>query len=271
MTTAEEWQSTVGRTWAQSWRMTDRAFAGITEQLLDLIANLPGEEALDIGCGAGELALAVARQRPLARVTGIDLSTDLIAAAQERAPPRARVAFRIADAGTYRPERAPDLMVSRHGVMFFDDPVIALRHLRSVTAPGARLAFSCFRGAGENPFATEPAAAVGAPLALPPGYAPGPFSFADPDFVRDTLGAAGWAGIRCEAHDVAFVVGQGEHAAADAREFLSRIGPAAKVLAGLEGEARERAIEALDKLIASRNCDGLVAFPAAIWLVTARN
>lgn len=271
MTTAEEWQSAVGRTWAQSWRMTDRAFTGITEKLLDLIANLPGEEALDVGCGAGELAFAVARQRSLARVTGIDVSSDLIAAARERAPPRARVDFRVADAATYRPERPPDLLVSRHGVMFFDDPVGALGHLREVAAPGARLAFSCFRGAAENPFATEPAAAVGAPMEPASGYAPGPFAFGDPDFVRDTLSAAGWAGIRCEAHDVAFVVGQGEHAGADAREFLSRIGPAAKALKALQGEVREQAIEQLDKLIATRDSGCLVAFPAAIWLVTARN
>ncbi len=271
MTTASEWQGNVGQTWAQSWRMTDRAFAGITEHLLDLIANLPGEDVLDIGCGAGELSFAVARQRPQAQVTGIDVSGPLIAAAEQRVPPRARVTFHLADAAAYRPDRAPDLLISRHGVMFFDDPVSAMRHLREIAAPGARLAFSCFRAAADNPFANEPAAAVGAPLAPAAGYAPGPFAFADQAVVEATLAAAGWAGIRCESHDVAFVVGQGAEAECEAREFLSAIGPAAGVLAKLEGDAREAALARLDKVIASRHRDELVAFPAAIWLVTARN
>ncbi len=271
MTTASEWQNNVGRAWAHSWRMTDRAFGGITEQLLELVANLPGEEVLDIGCGAGELAFAIARQRPQAQVTGIDISTDLVAAAEARVPPRARVEFRVADAAAYRPARALDLLVSRHGVMFFGDPAGAMGHLRTIAAPGARLAFSCFRAASENPFAEEPAAAVGASLTQGEGYAPGPFAFADPDFVRETLRTAGWAGIRCEAHDVAYVVGQGADAAGEAREFLSRIGPAARAFAALEGTAREDALARLDKLIAARSNDGLVAFPAAIWLVTARN
>lgn len=271
MTTASEWQDNVGRAWAQSWRMTDRAFAGVTKQLLDLIANLPGEEVLDVGCGAGELSFAMARQRPQARITGIDVSSDLISAAEQRVPPRARVAFCIADAAAYRPERAPDLIISRHGVMFFDDPARAMTHLREIASPGARLAFSCFRAADENPFAQDPAAAVGAWMPKVEGYAPGPFAFADPDFVKATLAAAGWAGIRCEAHDVAFVVGQGAQSAREAREFFSRIGPAARALAALDTEPREAALARLDKLIAARTTDGLVAFPAAIWLVTARN
>lgn len=271
MTTGVEWQGRVGQSWAQSWRQTDRAFAGITANLLDLIAQLPGETIVDIGCGAGELSLALARQRGRADVTGIDISQDLVETARQRAGEQPRLRFEQADASVWQPERAPDLMVSRHGVMFFDDPVAAFAHLRSVCAPGARLAFSCFRSLALNRWASEPAAAVGAAVAAPEGRAPGPFAFADRDYVTDLLGQAGWGEIQCEERDVAFVVGQGEDAVDQALAFFSRIGPTASRFSELEEEGRAIAQARLRELLETRLNRDLVAYPAAIWLCTARN
>jgi ubiquinone/menaquinone biosynthesis C-methylase UbiE len=85
MTGSSEWQGRVGRAWADEWRRTDRSFAGLTGQLLAAIATQPGTRVLDIGCGAGEISLGVVRARGDARVTGIDISADLVAAASQRA------------------------------------------------------------------------------------------------------------------------------------------------------------------------------------------
>ena len=61
MTTGSDWRAQVGRTWAENYRLTDRSFAGLTERLLARIGGCEGQNVLDIGCGAGELSLAVAR------------------------------------------------------------------------------------------------------------------------------------------------------------------------------------------------------------------
>ena len=53
MTTGSEWRAQVGRSWAESYRLTDRAFSGLTERLLGRIGGCEGQSALDIGCGAG--------------------------------------------------------------------------------------------------------------------------------------------------------------------------------------------------------------------------
>lgn len=42
MTDMREWQSGVGRTWAENWQMTDRSFSGLTSQFLEKLAALPG-------------------------------------------------------------------------------------------------------------------------------------------------------------------------------------------------------------------------------------
>jgi ubiquinone/menaquinone biosynthesis C-methylase UbiE len=58
------------------------------------------ERALELGTGLGDGALLIAREFPLARVRGVDLSEGMIRRAQRRIglDPEGRVAFRVADA-----------------------------------------------------------------------------------------------------------------------------------------------------------------------------
>lgn len=270
MTSGAEWQAQVGRNWAEMYRQTDRSFTGLTQRLLERIEPLPGREVLDIGCGAGELSLAIARARPGARVTGLDISEDLIGAARQRGAERPDVEFLVGDAAQWTQPRAPDLLVSRHGVMFFADPPAAFKHLRQRAANGANLLFSCFRSAEENPWASGIAALVGAPPP-PSGYAPGPFGFADTDLVRAVLSQAGWKDIAFEAVDFAYIAGQGPDPVADAEAFFSRIGPFALAMRTLAGEERDVLSLRLRALL-DRNASGrLVAFPGAAWIVSARS
>lgn len=269
MTGKSEWQDRVGRAWAENWQLTDRSLAGLTAQLLHVISAMPGKRIVDIGCGAGELSLALSRQRPDALVTGVDISQDLVEAARSRAS-GSGAEFVLADASQWQPAGdAPDLLVSRHGVMFFDDPVAAFTHLRQVSAPGARLAFSCFRSREENAWMSGLAGLLPG-MPAPDRHAPGPFAFADPERISAILTAAGWSGLRIEPHDFAYVAGTGEAAGADAAEFFARIGPLASVIRDLHAEAREVLNARLTQWIGRHQQDGLVAFPAAAWIVTAR-
>lgn len=271
MTDTYEWQDRVGKAWAQNWQLTDRSLAGLTGELLHVITALPGCRIADIGCGAGELSLALSRQRSDARIIGVDVSPDLVEAARARAGANAAAEFTLADAASWDPEGfAPDLLVSRHGVMFFDDPVTAFTHLRDISAPDARLAFSCFRSREENAWMSGLAALLpGVPTPADP-LAPGPFAFADPKRISDVLTRAGWSGLRIEPCDFAYVVGTGEDAAAQAAEFFARIGPLAPVIGELHGEAREVLEGRLAGWIGRNMQAGIVAFAAAAWIVTAR-
>lgn len=271
MTTGSDWQAQVGRSWAENYRLTDRAFAGLTERLLERIAERDGNRVLDVGCGAGELALAVARQRPGAAVLGVDVSADLVAVATERGALHGNAEFVHADAAAWRHDSfVPDLVISRHGVMFFDDPPTAFANLRHVAGPGARLVFSCFRAASENPWASELAALLGvAPSADP--RAPGPFAFADSDHVRSILTLAGWNEPQFEAVNFAYIAGKGEDPVEDALALFRQIGPAAATLRALEGEERARAEEWVRDWLEEHRSGDLVAFPAAVWIVSAHN
>lgn len=270
MTTGSDWREAVGRTWAENFRLTDRSFAALTEKLLARIGSCAGQKVIDIGCGAGELSLAVARGKDSAQVVGLDVSPDLIATAVQRGAGLANLQFEEADAASWsRPGFAANKLISRHGVMFFDAPRAAFSNLRAMAAPGAELIFTCFRSPQENPWASELAQLLDVPPSADP-YAPGPFAFAEEAHVRGILGDADWRDIEIIPADFAYVAGAGDDPVADALQFFQRIGPAAAVLRGLQGEGREQALGRVRDWLAPHRSGNLVTMAGAAWIVSAK-
>lgn len=268
----DEWKGRTGDSWAAEWKRTDRSFGVLTERLLQRARNLACDVVLDIGCGAGELSLALARMRADTRVTGVDISPQLLEIARDRARNLGNVTFELADAGVWQPGEslAPDLLVSRHGVMFFDDPVAAFTHLRGIAAPDADLLFSCFRTWEENPVFRSVTRLL--PIEVPPPApgAPGPFAFSDRTYVEGVLTAAGWRNVAFEPYDFAMVVGAGADPVEDAASYFTSIGGAARVSRELAPPARESFIERVRELARANLREGIVSLRAGVWIVTAR-
>lgn len=222
--------------------------------------------ALDVGCGPGTTSLALAARRPDAAILGCDLSHSLVAIASERAPGAPNVQFIAEDAESAAREHGPfDLIFSRHGVMFFDDPYRAFRTLREATTSGGRLVFSCFRAWDENPWAEELASAAAGSTLPPPGREPGGFAFADVDYVREILTSAGWTDAEPRPLDFDYDAGSLE----EAMSFLVELGPASRVMDELEGSAREAAANRVREAVRRHERDGRVTFRGAAWIWTA--
>jgi SAM-dependent methyltransferase len=274
MTLGTDWSGAVGNVWAEEWRRTDRGFGAMTTHLdAAILAAAPGQgNAIDVGCGAGGTSIALAKARPGLRVTGIDLSPAEVEVARTRAAGIANLSFRVADmAATDAFEGTADLLVSRHGVMFFDDPVAGMAALWRAALPGGALVFSCFDSLARNRFAVDPAVAITGQEPQPAtSYAPGPFAFADADFVAATLTAAGWGDLHREAIAFDYIVGAGDDPVADGVNFFTRIGPAAPLLRAAAPDERDGMIARLTETVARHLRDGMVVFPAAAWLWSAR-
>ncbi|THD36566.1 MAG: class I SAM-dependent methyltransferase [Sphingomonas sp.] len=272
MTSNLEWAGRVGDVWAREWQRTDRSFAGLTPHLIGAALALAPEKgkAIDLGCGAGETTIALASARPKLEVAGVDLSADLITIARWRGAGHANLTFRVGDTAALKPASAVDLFLSRHGVMFFDDPVAALSAIRRAGTPDARLVFSCFRDPGLNPWShllDDP----GAPApAASPVYAPGPFGFADRDLTAGILTRAGWVDAEAVPVDYTYIAGAGDNPVDDARLFFSHIGPAARALADVAPDQRAVLFDRLDTALAAHESEGQIKFPAAAWIWTAR-
>lgn len=271
----DEWRGRVGSSWAAEWVRTDRSFSGLTGQLVDAVEAAIGPAAghrhlvLDIGCGAGETALKLAARRPDLDVVGLDLSDALVGVAKERGAGVPNLSFVAGDASVWSGHAPFDAALSRHGIMFFDEPASAFAHLHTLMRPGAPLCFTCFAAREDNEWAQGLAALVDAPAPVDP-FAPGPFAFADAGRVAAILSGAGWQDAVPERIVFRYVAGAGPDPVGDALAFFARIGPAARAIAALDAESAEALRPRLTRWIEAHLRGGEISFPASVWLWRAR-
>lgn len=271
MTGAFDWQGKVGDVWASESRRTDRSFTELTARLhARIVAAAPQSgQAVDIGCGAGQTSIALAVAKPGLAVTGIDLSSDLLAIARLQAGSISNMKFVHDDAVTGAANCAPvDLYVSRHGVMFFDDPIAAFTSFRSAASPTGRILFSCFRDWTLNGFAYEIARLAN--NVAPHPNAPGPFAFADKDKVAKILADSGWKSAEAETVDFSYIAGEGADPIDDAVSFMRRIGPASRAIADAAECDRPALIDGLRGICQNHLHGDRVLFPAAAWIWSAQ-
>ncbi|WP_246219642.1 class I SAM-dependent methyltransferase [Phytoactinopolyspora halotolerans] len=264
--------------WVENERIFDAVFAPVTAAILDHADVRPGRRLLDVGCGSGTLLAAGAAAG--ANVVGIDISEGMAAAAQRRVPDATIVVgdAQVADLLGEAPGAPFDRVLSRFGVMFFDEPAAAFANIRRSTGPGARMTFACWRGREENPMFTLGTSLLVERLDPPPEPpapgAPGPHAFADPDRLRALLAGAGWTDITVNAFD--FECDYGIDGSDGVEERLATIlGTTTGRLARAQVEPRlgpDGWAAALDEVRAElrrHRVRGTVRFPGATWLVTA--
>lgn len=209
---------------------------------------------------------------------GVDISEPLIGRARALAPQDTPALFQVADASSAElPEGAFDILFSRFGVMFFDDPTAAFAHMRRALRPGGRVAFVCWRGAAENDWMRLPVGALKGilpPSALPDPEAPGPFSFGDRERVARILTTAGLTDIAISPFDAAVRFGEGETRNAaidDAAKMTLEVGPLSRALADQPDDIRARASAAVRAAFAGLPGERSVMIDGAAWIVMARN
>jgi len=203
------WKSVGGRNWVESQRLIDHLFKPIEGLLAKAVECQSPQRVLDIGCGTGGTTRAIScytRSEGLA--TGVDISEVMIEAARQgtekNGAEKAGAEFICADAETYAfGESRYDMLVSRFGIMFFEDPIKAFQNLRRAAATDAPGLFVAWRSPQENPFMTAAARAAKSMVTLPQQApdAPGQFAFADHKRVESILDSAGWNYISIEPLD----------------------------------------------------------------------
>ncbi|MBT3533153.1 MAG: methyltransferase domain-containing protein [Rhodospirillaceae bacterium] len=231
----EYWNATAGDKWTENQKVSDRLLSTLAERLFQHAAIQPGEMVMDIGCGTDATALFAARAvGPDGGVLGIDLSHAMLGLARTRAEAggeAANLVLEIADAQSHAFAQGTfDLLQSRFGVMFFDDPTAAFANLLGALRPGGRLCFVCWGPLAKNPWFKIPRDAavkfLGPPKAAPP-HAPGPLAFSDTDYVDRILSAAGFAEIQINTEASELVP---PSTVADAATGALSRGPAARMI-----------------------------------------
>jgi len=101
----------------------------------------PGERILEVGCGNGAVAQAVARAVPdIRELVAVDASAEMIAEAQRRTDGDSLVSFQVADAHHLPfPDASFDRCYAMETFVILPDPYQAFQELARVTRPGGYL------------------------------------------------------------------------------------------------------------------------------------
>ena len=250
----------------------DAMFEPLTEHLIEAADIRAGQRVLDVGCGCGETALLAARAAPEVSVTGIDLSSKMLDRARSRASSEGldRVHFVRSDAQVERFDGQFDRILSRFGVMFFDDPDSAFANLAGQLAPGGRFTFVCWQDVLENDWMVVPAAAVVQHIGLDElnEESTRPFSLADPDRIEALLLGSGLVDVSVEPLVTDVLLG-GPGTVDEVLEFVISSGTGHLLLDGVEEPRRSKAVSALRETLAARHDGGGVRLRASVWIASA--
>jgi len=267
---AQLWNGPAGRAWVELQAVLDDMLKPFGDVIVEAALATAPSSLLDVGCGAGATTLEAARRLGAkGQCIGVDISEPLIAMARSRAERENVPAMFIrADAQNHDFEQSSfDMIISRFGVMFFEDPIRAFANLRRAARGDAELRLVVWRSAVENPFMTT-AERAAAPLlpnipARPPD-APGQFAFADQHRVRAILEESGWSGIDIRPMDLVCAFPK-----ENLIDYFTRLGPVGRVLQNADDRTRAHVVATVRTAFDPYVQGAKVRFDAACWLVGA--
>jgi SAM-dependent methyltransferase len=260
--------------WLDYQERYDRMLSVFSEMIFEVAKLAPSERVLDVGCGCGATTRDAARMVKSGSALGVDLSAAMLerGRADAKAAGLTNASFEQADVQVHAFDPASyDAVISRFGIMFFDDPSAAFANLHRATRPGGSVAFVCWQPLACNEWLLVPGAALATHVPIPAAAssdAPGMFAFADAERPRRILEAAGWGEISIESRGTPMLVGGGG-TVDDAVEFLRSGSIGRTLLAGADPDAAARALDAVRSVLVNHMTSNGVELEAAVWLVHA--
>ena len=214
-------------------------------EFVDRLNIVPGMSMLDVACGSGQLALIAARRG--ATVTGVDIATNAILAAQGRAQAEGLdVRFDEGDAEALQYADASfDLVATLYGAMFAPRPELVAAEMLRVCRPGGTVAMANWTREG---FIGKMFGTIGRFIA-PPGM-PSPVLWGDEATVRERFGE-GVSDLRLTRVNYRFDYPFSPAGVVDF--FREHYGPTARAFAALSGDQQEALYAELVALWSSHN------------------
>lgn len=199
-----EQQKNTWNKYSAGWRKWDEvlmtAMLPIAESLISSLNLTGNEHVLDVASGTGEPGLSISVLLPEGRVTGSDLSENMVENANLHAHERGITNYQSQQCdATNMPfeDNSFDHIICRFGIMFFPDIESGLREMTRVLKPGGRLAVAVWAAPQLNSFITLMAMTVAERLNLPKPTPdkPGIFRCAQPGLTKQLLNNVGLSDV----------------------------------------------------------------------------
>src|SRR6266498_1095115 len=268
-----EWRESAAY-WRKHCGTIRTMFSPVTHALIKEAGIVEGHSVLDVAGGASEPLLTIAEiVGPKGSVTCTDAVAEMVVTAQNEGQRRelTNVVFRqfAADSLPFESESF-DVTVSRLGVMFFPDPLAALREMLRVTKSGGAISLVVWGKSELNPFSYLITNVVAryCDVARADPNTPGSFRFAQPGALVRLLSNAG--AINVKERELKFQIA----AAISLEQFWEMRSETSEILRGklatLSPPRAERLAREAQEAVREFFSNNQMSIPAQMIIVTAR-
>ena len=208
--------------WKYWWPIIEKGAQKINDRLIDLAKIKEGNKILDLATGIGEPAITAAKKikGSQGHVLAVDISPQMLSIARQRATATSLglediIEFKESDIESLSLKSLSfDAVLCRWGLMFLPNLESTLKNVFNALKNGGRLAAAVWSLQSKVPVIGFPMKIVMRELNVSPSLNtsshqsslrfPGPFSLADEQIIKDSLGKAGFKDIYIETQNVTF-------------------------------------------------------------------
>ena len=269
----EFWNKGIGQKWVKEDDAINERFTILTREFFSRANIKKNDKVLDIGCGGGITSFEASKLAGKdGYVLGADISEILLNLAKKNFSNIKNLEFQYCDVQNYNFENNFfNKVISRFGVMFFENPIEAFKNIYNSIQNGGSLHFVCWTNVLENEFFTAAANIIIKHLnrEFPKvTRTPGPFAFSEAKYVKQILNASGFENIKVDK--VYTSLSTNDDAEKDG-ELLFNIGLAGKMLSE-ENLSEQELANIKDKIIEmsqNRRVNGKITYKACLNFVSA--
>lgn len=269
----EFWNKGIGQKWVKEDNSMNERFTILTKEFFKRAKIEKEDKVLDVGCGGGITSFETSKiLGNNGYVLGADISRILLDLAEKNYSSIKNLEFKYCDVQNYEFEKNSfSKVISRFGVMFFENPIKAFKNINNAIQDGGSLHFVCWTNVMENEFFTAAANII--IRYLDRGFpevtrAPGPFAFSEKKYVKQILNAAGFENIKVEK--VYTLISTNDSAEKDGN-LLFNIGLAGRLLSeeNLSDAELAKIKEKIIEMSQNRKVDGTINYKACLNFVSA--
>ena len=269
----EFWNKGIGQKWVKEDDSINERFTILTKEFFSRAKIKKNDRVLDIGCGGGITSFEASKLAGRdGYVLGADISEILLNLAKNNFSNIKNLEFKYCDVQDYNFEKNFfNTVISRFGVMFFENPIVAFKNIYNSIQDDGSLHFVSWANVLENEFFTAAANIIIKHLnrEFPKvTRAPGPFAFSETKYVKQILNASGFKDIK--VNKVYTSLSTNDDAEKDG-ELLFNIGLAGKILSE-ENLSEQELANIKDKIIEmsqNRRVNGKITYKACLNFVSA--
>ena len=271
----EFWSGKGGDVWVEKQNAMDVMLEPLGVAALSKLPEDLGEHILDIGCGCGSTTLSIAGNLSKnSKITGVDISEPMLDQARKLAAEKnlTNADFQVMDIQTeLKKENIYSAAYSRFGVMFFEAPVPAFKNIYRSLQQGAKFSFVCWQSPQLNPWQALSIQVIKKFVDLPSPLprSPGPFAFAEKDYLESIMVDSGFKDIAIESHEQQITMFVGKSLQEASNDYLSINPVVTAMLEESSPEVKDDISSALQELFKEYSDGNGLHFPSATWLVTA--